>query len=114
MKSFLEQYKYDPDTTDTFAELLKKELAFNRTSLVDHPRLARLLYLTWAVMILLAYVTFKTNDKRRAVLLFLVASALGFFLEYWGATRYCWIYYTRETPHFADQSSSRIACWCGR
>ena len=56
------------------------------------------LYLTWGVMILLAYVTIKTNDKRRAVLLFLVASALGFFLEYWGTSRFCWIYYTRETP----------------
>jgi hypothetical protein len=23
---------------------------------------------------------------------------LGYFLELWGTTRYCWLYYTRQTP----------------
>ena len=37
-------------------------------------------------------------DHRSEVLFFLAGSALGYFLEYWGTTRECWIYYTRETP----------------
>ena len=35
---------------------------------------------------------------RRDVWLFLAGSALGIFLEYWGTSRNCWTYYTREIP----------------
>jgi hypothetical protein len=35
---------------------------------------------------------------RRDLLLFISGAALGVFLEYWGTTRFCWTYYTREKP----------------
>lgn len=35
---------------------------------------------------------------RRDLLLFLSGAALGIFLEYWGTSRHCWTYYTREHP----------------
>jgi hypothetical protein len=38
------------------------------------------------------------TDHRKAVLLFAAGSGLGYFLELWGTTRYCWIYYTQQTP----------------
>jgi hypothetical protein len=34
----------------------------------------------------------------RDLRLFLVGSALGVLLEYWGTSRYCWTYYSREIP----------------
>jgi len=37
-------------------------------------------------------------SRRMAVLVFLAGSGLGYFLEVWGTTRGCWIYYTNETP----------------
>ncbi|HQN44168.1 MAG TPA: hypothetical protein PLA25_08540, partial [Anaerolineaceae bacterium] len=33
-----------------------------------------------------------------AVLTFAAGSGLGYFLELWGTTRYCWTYYTQQTP----------------
>ncbi len=39
-----------------------------------------------------------TCDRRVAVIIFLVGSGLGYFLELWGTTRHCWIYYTGQTP----------------
>lgn len=39
-----------------------------------------------------------TADRRTAVVIFVVGSALGWFLELWGTTRHCWIYYTRQEP----------------
>jgi hypothetical protein len=38
------------------------------------------------------------QNKRRAVLIFIAGSALGYFLEIWGTTRECWTYYTQEKP----------------
>ncbi len=38
------------------------------------------------------------GDQRAAVLTFAAGSGLGYFLELWGTTRGCWIYYTLETP----------------
>jgi hypothetical protein len=40
------------------------------------------------------------GDRRRAVLIFIAGSSLGFFLETWGTTRQCWTYYTFQTPPF--------------
>jgi hypothetical protein len=34
----------------------------------------------------------------RDVAIFLTGAALGIFLEYWGTSRKCWTYYTREVP----------------
>ncbi len=38
------------------------------------------------------------TDHRHAVLVFVAGSALGYFLERWGTTRQCWIYYTLQAP----------------
>jgi len=38
------------------------------------------------------------TDHRLAVLTFAAGTGLGYFLERWGTTRYCWMYYTRQTP----------------
>ena len=38
------------------------------------------------------------TEHRLAVLTFVAGSGLGYFLERWGTTRYCWIYYTWQTP----------------
>ena len=54
--------------------------------------------LTWAAMTLVAFLTLTQRDRRRAVLIFAAGSALGFFLELWGTTRACWVYYTHQTP----------------
>jgi hypothetical protein len=37
-------------------------------------------------------------DRRMAFLVFVAGTGLGYFLELWGTTRACWIYYTNETP----------------
>jgi hypothetical protein len=38
------------------------------------------------------------TNYRLAVLTFVAGSGLGYFLERWGTTRLCWMYYTGETP----------------
>lgn len=38
------------------------------------------------------------GDKRVKLLIFLAGAALGVFLEYWGTSRECWVYYTHEVP----------------
>jgi hypothetical protein len=38
------------------------------------------------------------TDPRRAVLTFAAGAGLGYFLELWGTTRLCWMYYTGEQP----------------
>ena len=38
------------------------------------------------------------GNYRYALLAFFTGSALGYFLEIWGTTRFCWTYYTHETP----------------
>ena len=40
------------------------------------------------------------TDHRLAVVTFLAGTGLGFFLELWGTTRYCWTYYTEQQPPF--------------
>jgi|YNPBryantNP2012_1023418.scaffolds.fasta_scaffold05692_4 hypothetical protein len=48
--------------------------------------------LTCALLIL------SPTDERLAVLTFVAGSGLGYFLERWGTTRACWVYYTKQTP----------------
>ena len=38
------------------------------------------------------------TDRRRDLAIFVAGSVLGVFLEYWGTSRWCWRYYTLETP----------------
>jgi hypothetical protein len=54
--------------------------------------------LTLMALLLCALLTLTPTDHRLAVLTFAAGSGLGYFLERWGTTRLCWIYYTRQTP----------------
>jgi hypothetical protein len=54
-------------------------------------------WLSLAVCILL--ISTPTNH-RFALLTFIAGACLGYFLELWGTTRQCWMYYTNETPPF--------------
>jgi hypothetical protein len=40
----------------------------------------------------------RPGDQRTALLIFIAGTGLGYFLERWGTTRECWIYYTEQTP----------------
>lgn len=53
-------------------------------------------------------------DHRRAVLVFIAAAGLGYFLELWGTTRLCWTYYTEfKPPLFAvlSHGMAAVAVW---
>lgn len=55
------------------------------------------------VVIVLMIAVMLSAGRRRAiqdrdVALFLVGAIAGIFLEYWGTTRFCWTYYTRQKP----------------
>jgi hypothetical protein len=54
--------------------------------------------LTQMSLLLCAFLILTPRDYRGGVLTFIAGSGLGYFLELWGTTRECWIYYTRETP----------------
>lgn len=54
--------------------------------------------LTLAALTLSAFLILTPTDYRVAVLTFAAGAGLGYFLELWGTTRECWIYYTRQTP----------------
>lgn len=53
---------------------------------------------TWLIMGLSIYMFFKPGDTRKSVMIFIAGSMLGYFLEYWGTSRSCWVYYNREVP----------------
>jgi hypothetical protein len=54
--------------------------------------------LTILSLTLCAFLILIPVDPRSTVLIFIVGSGLGYFLELWGTTRLCWIYYTQQTP----------------
>jgi hypothetical protein len=54
--------------------------------------------LTWLALLAVALLILSPTDHRFAVLTFIAGSALGYFLERWGTTRECWVYYTHQTP----------------
>jgi hypothetical protein len=56
--------------------------------------------LTLMSLILCAFLIATPTDYRLAVFNFLAGAGLGYFLELWGTTRYCWMYYTGQTPPF--------------
>jgi hypothetical protein len=53
---------------------------------------------TLLALLICALMILTPIDHRQALLTFLAGSALGYFLERWGTTRQCWMYYTNETP----------------
>ena len=55
---------------------------------------------TIMALLLCALLIVTPTDHRYAVLTFLAGAGLGYFLEVWGTTRQCWMYYTYQTPPF--------------
>ncbi len=53
---------------------------------------------TWLSLILCTLLILTPTDHRFALLTFIAGSGLGYFLEVWGTTRECWIYYTLQKP----------------
>jgi len=56
--------------------------------------------MTLAALTLCLFLILTPPDPRRALLTFAAGAALGYFLERWGTTRECWVYWTHETPPF--------------
>lgn len=56
--------------------------------------------LTIMALALCAFLILTPVDQRAMLFTFLAGSGLGYFLELWGTTRYCWMYYTGQTPPF--------------
>jgi hypothetical protein len=54
--------------------------------------------LTVTAILLCAFLIATPLQPRAALATFAAGAALGYFLELWGTTRGCWIYYTLETP----------------
>ncbi len=53
---------------------------------------------TWLSLIVCTLLILTPTDHRFALLTFIAGSGLGYFLEVWGTTRECWIYYTLQKP----------------
>lgn len=53
---------------------------------------------TQVVLGLMVFVTLWRARPGPDLALFVCGAALGIFLEYWGTSRRCWVYYTREVP----------------
>jgi len=56
--------------------------------------------LTIMALFLCAFLILTPVNHRAMLMTFLAGSGLGYFLELWGTTRYCWMYYTFQTPPF--------------
>ena len=56
--------------------------------------------LTIVALILCGLLIASPTDYRAATITFIAGAGLGYFLELWGTTRQCWVYYTLETPPF--------------
>jgi hypothetical protein len=53
---------------------------------------------TWLALLLCILLILTPTDHRYALLTFIAGSGLGYYLELWGTTRECWIYYTFQKP----------------
>jgi len=56
--------------------------------------------LTQMALLLCLLLIASEKDHRTSLLTFLAGAGLGYFLELWGTTRQCWMYYTLQTPPF--------------
>jgi len=54
--------------------------------------------LTIFVILLCAFIIIINSDKMRSIYFFFAGSGLGYFLELWGTSRGCWVYYSGEKP----------------
>jgi hypothetical protein len=69
---------------------------------------------TVLALLLVTLLTLTPTNYRYAVLTFLAGSGLGYFLELWGTTRQCWMYYTNQTPPFfavVAHGMAAVAFW---
>jgi uncharacterized membrane protein YoaT (DUF817 family) len=66
--------------------------------MVEFVRPTMNLSLTVTAVLLCAFLIATPVQPRAALATFAAGAALGYFLELWGTTRGCWIYYTLETP----------------
>ncbi len=53
---------------------------------------------TIGALLICALMILTPPNQRLSFLIFSAGTALGYFLELWGTTRGCWMYYTDETP----------------
>ena len=53
---------------------------------------------TWLSLLLCIFLILTPTDHRFALLTFIAGTGLGYYLELWGTTRQCWMYYTYQTP----------------
>lgn len=53
---------------------------------------------TWLSLALCLLLIFTPTNYRFAFLTFVAGAGLGYFLELWGTTRECWMYYTFQKP----------------
>jgi MFS family permease len=56
--------------------------------------------LTIMALVLCAFLILTPVNHRAMLFTFIAGSGLGYFLELWGTTRFCWTYYTLQTPPF--------------
>lgn len=96
---------------DRIATLADRTLPIRRLSFGYHPMLLAFVvvmtsflwptidvFASQVVVLLMLAVVLYRPQPRWDVVLFVVGSAVGVFLEYWGTSRYCWTYYTGEQP----------------
>lgn len=70
--------------------------------------------LTWFALALCGLIIITEKDKRSAILILIVGSGLGYFLERWGTSRLCWAYHTGGMPPFITVLShgmASVAIW---
>jgi len=53
---------------------------------------------TWLALTLCILLIVTPTNYRYTLLTFIAGAGLGYFLELWGTTRECWMYYTYQTP----------------
>ena len=53
---------------------------------------------SWFSLALCVLLIMTPTDHKFALLTFIAGSGLGYYLELWGTTRQCWMYYTYQTP----------------
>jgi hypothetical protein len=71
---------------------------------------------TLVAVLLCAVFILTPTDYRYTTLTFIAGASLGYFLELWGTTRECWIYYTFQKPPFfavLAHGMAAVAFWRG-
>ena len=69
------------------------------------------------IFLLMVGVLATATDRRKDLAIFLAGGLLGIFLEYWGTSRFCWRYYTREVPPAVATVAhgfASVAFWRGK